>query len=327
MSKSDDRKAVGETASRQDSSASAPSDDSLRNFLARWTKGEHDREPPGPRATPLALSTFAALESNPGESPRIDLDLLEDEPALPKPSGARRYQMLTRLGEGGMGEVYLAFDQDLRRHLALKTVRAECDKPQIWRFLKEAQVLAQLGHPNIVPVYEMGLTEEKKPYYTMPVVRGETLHQILSSIDLEDPAYLRVFSLTRLVQIFLQVALAVEYAHVKGVVHRDIKPANIMVGEHGEVMLLDWGVAKLVGEADVSTEAKEDITQSGFAVGTPTYMAPEQVTGEAVDARTDVYALGILLYEILTLSPPFSGKLVEVMTAHLEKDPIPPRAR
>jgi serine/threonine-protein kinase len=226
-----------------------------------------------------------------------------------------------------MGAVYLAFDQDLRRHLALKTVHTDADKPVIWRFLKEAQVLGQLGHPNIVPVYEMGLTEAQKPYYTMPVVHGETLHQILSSIQLEDPAYLRVFSVTRLIQIFLQVTLAVEYAHVKGVVHRDIKPANIMVGEHGEVILLDWGVAKLLGETEVSTEAKEDITQSGFAVGTPTYMSPEQVTGEPVDARTDVYALGILLYEILTLETPFSGKLLEVMTAHLEKAPEPPRAR
>jgi serine/threonine-protein kinase len=283
-----------------------------------------------PAATPAALSTFATIEALVGESPPADLalTLLDDDASIPKPLGERpRYQMVARLGEGGMGEVYLAFDQDLRRQLAIKTVRAESDKPQIWRFLKEAQVLGQLGHPNIVPVYEMGLTEGNKPYYTMPVVRGETLHQILSSLELEDPAYLRVFSLTRLVQIFLQVTLAVEYAHVKGVVHRDIKPANIMVGEHGEVILLDWGVAKLLGETEVSTEAKEDITQTGFAVGTPTYMSPEQVTGDDVDARTDVYALGILLYEILTLEPPFRGQLMEVMTAHLEKDPMPPRAR
>ncbi len=307
-----------------------PSDDSLQKFLARWAAGEHDTMPNVPAATPAALSTFAAIQTLVGEPPPADLALIAegDSGEIPKPQGDRpRYRMMARLGEGGMGEVYLAFDQDLRRQLALKTVRAESDKPQIWRFLKEAQVLGQLDHPNIVPVYEMGLTEGNKPYYTMPVVRGETLHQILSSLELEDPAYLRVFSLTRLVQIFLQAALAVEYAHVKGVVHRDIKPANIMVGEHGEVILLDWGVAKLLGETEVSTEAKEDITQTGFAVGTPTYMSPEQVTGEDVDARTDVYALGILLYEILTLEPPFTGKLMEVMTAHLETAPPPPRAR
>ncbi|HEY7699179.1 MAG TPA: protein kinase, partial [Vicinamibacteria bacterium] len=313
-----------------------PSGDSLQKFLARWAAGEHDTYPSGPLgplepgAAPASRSTFATLSALVGDPPPADLELTpgDESDSIPKPLGERpRYRMVARLGEGGMGEVYLAFDQDLRRKLALKTVHAESDKPQIWRFLKEAQVLGQLGHPNIVPVYEMGLTEAGKPYYTMPVVHGETLHQILSSLEIEDSAYLRVFSLTRLIQIFLQVTLAVEYAHVKGVVHRDIKPANIMVGEHGEVILLDWGVAKLLGETEVSTEAKEDITQTGFAVGTPTYMSPEQVTGEDVDARTDVYALGILLYEILTLEPPFVGKLMEVMTAHLEKDPEPPRAR
>jgi serine/threonine-protein kinase len=326
MSKND------ETALPADPPKTGPSDDSLQKFLALWARGEHGafpKGPPAPEATPAALSTFATIEALVGDSPPADLSLIdEDASSVPKPRGERpRYRMVARLGEGGMGEVYLAFDQDLRRQLALKTVRAESDKPQIWRFLKEAQVLGQLGHPNIVPVYEMGLTEANKPYYTMPVVHGQTLHQILSSLELEDPAYLRVFSLTRLIQIFLQVALAVEYAHVKGVVHRDIKPANIMVGEHGEVMLLDWGVAKLLGETEVSTEAKEDITQTGFAVGTPTYMSPEQVTGGEVDARTDVYALGTLLYEILTLEPPFTGKLMEVMTAHLEGEPKPPRAR
>ncbi len=322
MSKND------ETALPAGPPKTGPSDDSLRKFLARWAAGEHDPIPPAPAATPSARSMFAAVQALVGGSLPLDLLPEEEQADVPKPSGERpRYQMVARLGEGGMGEVFLAFDQDLRRHLALKTVRAESDKPQIWRFLKEAQVLGQLGHPNIVPVYEMGLTETQKPYYTMPVVHGETLHQILSSIQLEDAAYLRVFSLTRLVQIFLQVTLAVEYAHVKGVVHRDIKPANIMVGEHGEVILLDWGVAKLLGETEVSTEAKEDITQTGFAVGTPTYMSPEQVTGEDVDARTDVYALGILLYEILTLEPPFQGKLLEVMTAHLETAPPFPRAR
>ena len=330
MSNHDERKAASETALPAAPPKTGPANDSLQKFLARWAAGDHDTMPSVPAATPVALSTFATIQTLFGESPPDDLALIpeDDSGEIPKPQGDRpRYRMVARLGEGGMGEVYIAFDQDLRRQLALKTVRAESDKPQIWRFLKEAQVLGQLGHPNIVPVYEMGLTEAGRPYYTMPVVHGETIHQILSSLELEDPAYLRVFSLTRLVQIFLQVTLAVAYAHVKGVVHRDIKPANIMVGEHGEVILLDWGVAKLLGETEVSTEAKEDITQAGYAVGTPTYMSPEQVTGKDVDARTDVYALGILLYEILTLEPPFRGKLMEVMTAHLEKEPTPPRAR
>jgi serine/threonine-protein kinase len=318
MSISNDERGSDTTAPSGGSDPSRSSD-SLQEFLERWARGELG-DPPDGKSAPVVRSTFSTVASAVGT--------LENDSEVPRPDGqGRRYQMLARLGEGGMGEVYLAFDKDLRRHLALKTVRPEADKAQIWRFLKEAQVLGQLAHPNIVAVYEMGLTEGEKPYYTMPVVRGETIHTILEALEGSDPAYIRVFSLTRLIQIFLQVTLAVEYAHVKGVVHRDIKPSNVMVGEHGEVMLLDWGVAKLLGEAEISTQAKADITQSGFAVGTPTYMAPEQVAGEAVDARTDVYALGILLYEILTLTPPFTGKLMEVMSAHLETAPAPPRAR
>jgi serine/threonine-protein kinase len=335
MSQRSDERETADPAVSPSQSSGLPSADSLQQFLDRWARGDLEGVPDS-KEMPAAASAFAAIEAVVGEAPRVDLKpktstsgrAADPTGDLPRPSGrGRRYQVVAQLGEGGMGEVYLAFDEDLRRHLAMKTLRPESDRTQIWRFLKEAQVLGQLGHPNIVTVYEMGLTESRKPYYTMPVVHGETLHTILTSLELEELAYLRVFSLTRLVQIFLQVALAVEYAHVKGVVHRDIKPANIMVGEHGEVMLLDWGVAKLLGETEVSTEAKADITQTGFAVGTPTYMAPEQVEGEAVDARTDVYALGLLLYEILTLSPPFTGKMVEVMMAHLQKEPTPPRER
>ena len=210
MSNPDERKAASETALHGEARATGPSDDSLQKFLARWAAGEHDPIPTPPSATPSARSTLSTIQVISGDPPPEELALSLDANDIPKPLGERpRYRMVARLGEGGMGEVYVAFDQDLRRHLALKTVRADSDKPQIWRFLKEAQVLGQLGHPNIVPVYEMGLTEANKPYYTMPVVQGETLHQILSSLELEDAAYLRVFSLTRLVQVFLQVTLAV----------------------------------------------------------------------------------------------------------------------
>lgn len=298
----------------------------LLNFLTKWADGELEpAQDSGSR--PNVLSTLSGLDILGDSAPAFDLARIGRDPEAPKADGnGNRYVMLGQLGEGGMGEVFLAFDQDLRRHLALKSVRSGADERQLWRFLKEAQVLGQLGHPNIVTVYEMGVTKSKSPYYTMPVVQGETVHDILQAIKANNPAYTRVFSMTRLMQIFLQVALALEYAHVKGVIHRDIKPANIMVGEHGEVLLLDWGVAKLVGESEVETQARADITQSGHAVGTPTYMSPEQVSGKEVDARSDVYALGILLYEMLTLLPPFRGALMEVMTAHLDRMPVAPRA-
>ena len=303
------------------------SDAALLQFLSKWAEG--GLEPTSDSTSqPAALSTFCELEALGDSSPAFDLDPDNDTPEVPKPGNqVNRYVMLSQLGEGGMGEVFLAFDRDLRRHVALKSVRDGVDERQLWRFLKEAQVLAQLGHPNIVTVYEMGVTNEKLPYYTMPVVQGSTLHHILQLIKGKDPGTLRSFSMTRLMQVFLQVALALEYAHFKGVVHRDIKPANIMIGEHGEVLLLDWGVAKLMGETELETEACADITQSGHAVGTPTYMSPEQVSGGAVDARSDVYALGTLLYEMLTLEPPFRGSLVGVMSAHLNDAPKAPRAR
>ena len=310
---------------KEDPSEEVSREDSLLGFLTEWA--EQDLVPPkDDKSRPIATSAVAALD--PKGSSVFDLSRFGNEPEAPdSSSGSERYQMRGLLGEGGMGEVHLAYDRDLRRHLAIKTVREGADKAQLWRFLKEAQVLGQLGHPNIVAVYEMGLTENKQPYYAMPLVHGETLHRILNGIQAEDPDYLRAFSLTRLMQIFLQVVLALEYAHVKGVVHRDIKPTNIMVGQHGEVLLLDWGVAKLVGDTEVETAAKADITQSGFAVGTPTYMSPEQVRGDPVDSQSDVYALGILMYEILTLGPPFRGPLMEVMTAHLHEAPESPRAR
>ena len=301
-------------------------DAALLQFLSKWAEGSLEPTTDS-KSQPAALSTFSELEALGDSSPAFDLDPDDDTPEVPKPGNrASRYVMLGQLGQGGMGEVFLAFDQDLRRHVALKSVRDVVDESQLWRFLKEAQVLAQLGHPNIVTVYEMGVTNDKLPYYTMPVVQGATLHQIVQLIKVKDAATMRNFSMTRLMQVFLQVALALEYAHFKEVVHRDIKPPNIMIGEHGEVLLLDWGVAKLMVETKLETGARADITQSGHAVGTPTYMSPEQVSGRAVDARSDVYALGTLLYELLTLEPPFRGTLVSVMEAHLNDPPKAPRA-
>jgi serine/threonine-protein kinase len=303
----------------------------ILNRLADWLgKNLSDKadsiSSPAASPLPVAGSTLVDMDFQGELHPKITLKSLELEPPLPAISpGPHKYHIVDRLGEGGMGEVYLVYDQDLRRRLALKTVRTS-SRELAARFFNEAQVMGQLAHPNIVTVHELGLTEEHRPYYTMPLVQGKTLGEILQDLGDKDPESLRSFSLTRLVQIFLQLVLAVDYAHAKGVVHRDIKPTNVMIGEHGEVMLLDWGVAKVLGDGGVETDLAEENLELQ-ALGTPAYMAPEQILEKPIDARTDVYALGVLLYELLTRVLPFEGGVEDVMRAHLARNPIPPRAR
>ena len=225
-----------------------------------------------------------------------------------------------------MGEVFLAYDQDLRRRLAMKTTRPRSSKDNLVRFFSEAQVVGQLSHPNIVALYELGMTTGRRPYYTMPLVQGQTLTEILRGLLRGEPEIQQEFSLTRLVQIFLQLTLALDYAHAKGVIHCDIKPSNIMLGEHGEVLLLDWGVAKVLREGSIETDLAE-LMEKMQTMGTPMYMAPEQASGRPVDGRTDIYALGVVLYELLTMIPPFNGDMSEILDAHQNTEPIPPRTR
>ncbi|HZU37188.1 MAG TPA: SUMF1/EgtB/PvdO family nonheme iron enzyme, partial [Gemmataceae bacterium] len=190
-------------------------------------------------------------------------------------------------------------------------------------FIEEAQVLAQLEHPNIVPIHDLGVTADGGPYCTMRYVRGRSLSGVLSLLRRQDPEALRQYSLTRLVQIYLQTLQAIAYAHRRGVIHRDLKPANIMLGEHGEVQVLDWGLALVTG---LGVAGRQQRITAGHVVGTPCYMAPEQMRGEEVDTRADIYALGVILYEILTLRRPLSGTtLPEVMAAIVAERPVPPR--
>src|SRR3990172_2883126 len=175
----------------------------------------------------------------------VKLDDLEEEGPLPElKQGSSRYEVLEKLGEGGMGIVYLVYDQDLKRRVALKMIgKLGADRTR--RFLEEAQVLGQLQHPSIVPLHEVGLTEAGKLYYTMPVVRGRTLGAILKGLREGDAKLASAYSMARLMQVFVKTALAVGYAHAKGVIHRDLKPDNVMLGAHGEVQVLDWGLSKV----------------------------------------------------------------------------------
>lgn len=218
-------------------------------------------------------------------------------PTLTQVMGGR-YRIGDTIGRGGMGEVRLAYDEQIGREVALKRIRGtEPTDRSVKRFLREARIQGRLEHPGIPAVHELGRDADDLPYFVMKRLAGTSLRAILEASE-RDPTHSRL----RLLRAFADICLTVEFAHVNGVLHRDLKPDNIVFGEFGEVYVIDWGVAKLVGEDDDFDDIRGDElqTRAGAAVGTPGYMAPEQERGEAdIDARADVYALGCLLGEIL----------------------------
>jgi eukaryotic-like serine/threonine-protein kinase len=222
---------------------------------------------------------------------------------------AQRYTQRGVIGQGGMGEVRLCHDSRIGRDVALK-IR----KPGFGtsgearaRFVREAKLQGQLEHPAIVPVYDLGAANDGE-WFTMKRIRGQTLEKVIHSLSNEAGQNETRFGARKLLALFVQVCNAVAYAHARGVVHRDLKPSNVMVGDYGEVYVLDWGVAKVLGSSEVAVEEEDvptrggDRTMAGVVMGTPGYMSPEQAVGEInkLDARTDVYALGAILYELLT---------------------------
>lgn len=228
------------------------------------------------------------------------------------------YQILRSIGKGGMGEVFLAYDTSCGRRIALKRIREDLvDMPSLHnRFLKEARITSQLTHPAIIPIYSIHASEGLI-YYTMPYVEGETLRQIIRTTRDQmkegKPLHHLGGSIPSLIRIFISVCQAVAYAHSKDVLHRDLKPENIIIGPYGEVMILDWGLAKLLDtqqadeeEPQAPTETKESsLTHMGKVVGTIPYMAPERALGSPATVSTDLYALGVILYQILALHHPF----------------------
>ncbi len=231
-------------------------------------------------------------------------------PLLPP---AARYQLGDVIGVGGMGEVRLCRDEALGRDVAHKTLIGDrgASPAATRRFLREARVQGQLEHPSIVPVYDLGSAPDGRPFFTMRRVQGHTLEAVIRALGRGDAPMAESFSRRKLLEAFVRVCLAVDYAHARGVLHRDLKPSNVMLGDFGEVYVLDWGVAKLVAERATAAPVvvSDGVVSDGKAgggerkVGTPGYMAPEQILGMdgSQDARTDVYALGAILFEILTL--------------------------
>jgi len=245
-----------------------------------------------------------------------------------------RYSHFSPLGKGGSGLLESCRDNNLGRTVVMKVLHKQLANHEHLRarFLREARVTAQLQHPNTVPVYEVGHDREGRLYFTMKKLEGETLRDILERQTLKDQQAIETYNLDRLLGVVIQVCNALAYAHAHGVVHRDVKPENIIIGSFGEVMLLDWGVAKVWAMEDEPEQANldyQELTDIGQRPGTPLYMSPEQVLGDGeIDARTDIYSIGVVLYEILTLKEPHRGERVsETFEMIVKEAPIPPEQR
>ncbi|MEO6573974.1 MAG: serine/threonine-protein kinase [Polyangiaceae bacterium] len=229
-----------------------------------------------------------------------------------------RYELRRVLGEGGMGEVRLCKDLRIGREVAVKMIRAGFDTRTDFqaRFLREARVQGGLEHPSIVPVYDLGIGPDGAAYFTMKRIRGMTLEEILLRLLAKDKKALHEYSRRKLLAAFGSVCLAIEFAHAHAVLHRDLKPSNIMLGTFGEVYVLDWGVAKITADEGATYfdtgPHKPATTAAGTMIGTLGFMSPEQFKDEELDPRTDIYSLGAILFELLTLKPLHSGTLPEI---------------
>ncbi|MCX6907693.1 MAG: serine/threonine-protein kinase, partial [Verrucomicrobia bacterium] len=251
---------------------------------------------------------------------------------------SKKYEVGRVVARGGMGAILDARETAIERTVAMKIVLNAESPDALARFVTEAKVTGQLEHPHIVPVHELGVDEKEQVFYTMKFVRGDTLRKVLGLLAKGDAETIAKYPLAHLLTIFQKVCDAMAFAHSKGVIHRDLKPDNIMLGDYGEVLVMDWGLAKVLGSADTPVRAVgagsggqecppyapaeqprvasasvsdsgHEATMAGTIMGTPQYMPPEQAHGwiEQLDARSDIYSLGAILYHILTLQPSVTG--------------------
>jgi tetratricopeptide (TPR) repeat protein/tRNA A-37 threonylcarbamoyl transferase component Bud32 len=260
-------------------------------------------------------------------------------------AGGRRFRVLRPHARGGLGAVFVALDEELHREVALKQIlESHADNPiSRQRFVLEAEITGGLEHPGIVPVYGLGTYEDGRPYYAMRFIEGDSLREAIARFHADaalahDPGR-RSLELHKLLRRFLDVCNAIAYAHARGVLHRDIKPGNVIVGRHGETLVVDWGLAKARGRNDVEPSDERPIvtssasgsieTQDGSTLGTPAYMSPEQARGdlERLGPQSDVYSLGATLYCLLTGRPPVEGGDVVGLLRSVQEGEFPPPRR
>lgn len=262
------------------------------------------------------------------------------------PTGLGRYVGLREMARGGSAVLRSGLDSVIGRMVAIKSLLPENkkDRHERRRLLREARVTAQLQHPNTVPVYDIGDDQEQGVYFVMKRISGENFFEVLKRVAHGDEATTEAFPIDRRLDIVADACQALAYAHARGVIHRDFKPENIWVGNFGEVVLLDWGVAKVWGHADdnqpisrstLKAQLHQDehqlqtLTGGGQRPGTPLYMSPEQVDGNrGIDERSDIFSAGVVLYEILALREPFRGANIDETFENIRnKDVQPPSER
>ncbi len=255
----------------------------------------------------------------------------------------RRFRILRPHARGGLGAVFVALDEELHREVALKQIldHHADDPTSRQRFLLEAEITGGLEHPGIVPVYGLGTYGDGRPYYAMRFIRGDSLKDAIAQYHenaaIKDDAGARSLGLRKLLRRFTDVCNAIDYAHTRGVLHRDIKPGNVIVGRHGETLVIDWGLAKPMGRSEPGTGSEERTlmpgsaggsaeTLPGSALGTPAFMSPEQAAGDRdrLGPRSDVYSLGATLYCLLTGNPPFAGDDLGAILRAVQKGEFPP---
>jgi serine/threonine protein kinase/tetratricopeptide (TPR) repeat protein len=316
--------------------------DDAKRSLAAISAGRSTRERLAEIGDPVIDASLARVGPTAESGAGAESNRTATYDVGPATSEGQRFRILRPHARGGLGAVFVALDAELHREVALKQILdSHADDPSSRaRFVLEAEITGGLEHPGIAPVYGLGTYRDGRPFYAMRFIRGDSLKEAIEHFHApeaprRDPGR-RSLELHKLLRRFVDVCNAVDYAHSRGVIHRDLKPANIILGRHGETLVVDWGLAKATGRSDPScgertlglTSGSGSVeTMPGTALGTPAYMSPEQAEGdlEHLGPRSDVYSLGATLYCLLTGRSPFDGEQAEVIRAVQRADFRPPR--